>query len=86
MEGRMTTKLTLRLDNASIRMAKKTARTRGISLSRMVEDYFKSVARQEESRTKESPVLAEIAGVLYGRSDTEKLKAAYERHLAKKYM
>jgi len=52
----------------------------------MVEDYFKSVARQEESGTKESPVLAEIAGILYGRDDGEKLKAAYKKHLAKKYM
>lgn len=81
----MTTKLTLRLDKASIQRAKRAARTRGISLSRMVEDYFKSVAGQEERGIKESPVLSEITGVLMGKDSAEKLRASYKKHLAKKY-
>lgn len=79
----MTTKLTLRLDNTVIRKAKRTAQRRGVS--RMVEDYFKSVVRQQENRTIESPVLSEIAGVLSGRNDVEKLIAGYKKHLAEKY-
>ena len=81
----MTTKLTLRLDDTVIRKAKKTAQRRGVSLSRMVEDYFKSVVRQQENGAKESPVLSEIAGVLSGRNDAEKLTTRYRKHLTEKY-
>ncbi len=81
----MATKLTLRLDDAVIRKAKKTARTKGVSLSRMVEDYFKSVAKQEAREVRESPVLYEVAGVLSGKEDAAKLRAEYKKHLAGKY-
>ena len=81
----MTTKLTLRLDQSVIKKAKKTAKRRGVSLSRMVEDYFKSVARQQEEKTKESPVLSEIAGVLTTRSNAAKLISVYRKHLQEKY-
>lgn len=40
----MITKLNLRLDDTVIKKAKKTASRKGVSLSRMVEDYFKAVA------------------------------------------
>ena len=81
----MTTKLTLRLDKTVIRKAKKSAQRRGVSLSRMVEDYFKSVVGQQENRAKESPVLSEIAGVLSGTSSGSNLAAGYKKHLTEKY-
>jgi antitoxin component of RelBE/YafQ-DinJ toxin-antitoxin module len=81
----MTAKLTLRLDNTVIKKAKNTAQRRGVSLSRMVEDYFKSVARQQENPLAQSPVLSEIAGVLSGRNDVGKLIAEYKKHLTEKY-
>jgi antitoxin component of RelBE/YafQ-DinJ toxin-antitoxin module len=81
----MTTKLTLRLDDTVIKKAKKSARTKGVSLSRMVEDYFKSVASQERLEVKESPVLYEIAGVLSGKQDAAEKNAEYRKHLAEKY-
>jgi len=81
----MTTKLTLRLDQTVIKKAKKTAKKRGVSLSRMVEDYFKSVARQQEEQTTESPVLSEIAGVLTTSSKAEQLITGYKKHLEEKY-
>ncbi len=81
----MTTKLTLRLDDTVIRKAKRTARTKGVSLSRMVEDYFKSVAKQELHEVRESPVLYEVAGVLSGKKDGAQLRAGYRKHLAEKY-
>ena len=81
----MTTKLTLRLDDTVIRKAKKTARTKGVSLSRMVEDYFKSVAKQELHEVRESPVLYEVAGVLSGKHDAVQLRTGYRKHLAEKY-
>jgi hypothetical protein len=83
--ARMTTKLTLRLDDRVINKAKKTARTRGVSLSRMVEDYFKSVVDQESQEVRESPVLYEVSGVLSGKQDAAKLRAEYRKHLTEKH-
>ena len=81
----MTSKLTLRLDSKVISKAKKTARRRGVSVSRMVEDYFKSVARQQEAQSKESPVLSEISGVLSNKRTPDGLIAVYKNHLVEKY-
>ena len=81
----MTTKLTLRLDDTVIRKAKKTASRKGVSLSRMVEDYFKAVTNQETQEVRESPVLYEVAGVLAGKQDATQLRAGYRKHLAEKY-
>ncbi len=81
----MTTKLTLRLDDTVIRKAKKTASKKGVSLSRMVEDYFKSVGEQEQHEVRESPVLYEVSGVLSGKQDASQLRAGYRKHLAEKY-
>lgn len=81
----MTTKLTLRLDDAVIRKAKKTASTKGISLSRMVEDYFKAITDQEQQEVRESPVLYEVSGVLSGKQDAEQLRKEYRKRLAEKY-
>lgn len=81
----MSTKLTLRLDNRVIEKAKKKARKKGVSLSRMVEDYFKSVAEIEQNEVRESPVLYEIAGVLTGKTRAEKAKSEYRKHLSEKY-
>ena len=81
----MTTKLTLRLNDAVIRKAKKTASAKGVSLSRMVEDYFKAVADQERQEVRESPVLYEVSGVLSGKRDAAQLRADYRKHLAEKH-
>lgn len=81
----MTTKLTLRLNDRVIQRAKKKARSRGVSLSRMVEDYFRSVADQEAHEVRESPVLYEVAGVLSGKEGPTELRARYRKHLAEKY-
>lgn len=81
----MPTKLTLRLDDAVIKKAKKSARTKGVSLSRMVEDYFKSIAKQEQMEVRESPVLYEISGVLSGKQDIAEKRTEYRKHLAEKY-
>ncbi len=81
----MTTKLTLRLDGTVIRKAKKSASTRGVSLSRMVEEYFKAIADQERHEVRESPVLYEVSGVLSGKHDAVQLRAEYRKYLAEKY-
>ena len=81
----MATKLTLRLDEKVIRQAKETARSKGVSLSRIVEDYFKSLAVRKEKEAPESPVLSEISGVLSTGMGMRKLRAGYRKHLQEKY-
>jgi len=81
----MTTKLTLRLDDKLIDQAKKTARARGVSLSRIVEDYFRSLVVRREAETLESPVLTEISGVLSSGSVPKKYRTEYRKHLEEKY-
>jgi hypothetical protein len=44
----MTTKLTLSLDDKIIAHAKRTARKRGKSLSKMVEEYFRSIPGKKD--------------------------------------
>jgi len=81
----MTTKLTLRLDEKLIDQAKKTARAKGVSLSRIVEDYFRSLVARKEKETPESPVLTEISGVLSSSAVSKKFRAEYRKHLEGKY-
>ncbi len=81
----MNAKLTLRLDKEIIRKAKRIAWSKGISLSRLVEDYFKLVVVPVQSRVRETPVLHEIAGVVSGRTKTVKAQTEYRKHLAEKY-
>lgn len=81
----MATKLTLRLDDKLIKQAKERARSKGVSLSRIVEDYFRSLALRKEKEIPESPVLSEISGVLSTRMGTRKLRVEYRKHLQEKY-
>jgi len=81
----MSTKLTLRLDDKLINNAKKAARSRGVSLSKMVGDYFNTISSQQKKEIQESPVLSEISGILPPRTDAKKLVKRYKRHLEEKY-
>ena len=81
----MPTKLTLRLDDKLIRQAKVAARSKGVSLSRIVEDYFRALAVQKEKEEPESPVLSELSGVLSTGMGAKKLRADYKKHLQEKY-
>lgn len=81
----MTTKLTLRLDDELIRQAKKTAKNKGVSLSRIVEDYFRSLTILEKKVTMESMVLSEISGVLSSGAGTKNPREEHRKHLEEKY-
>jgi hypothetical protein len=81
----MSTKLTLRLDDKLINNAKKAARSRGVSLSKMVGDYFNTISSQQKKEIQESPVLSEISGILPPRTDVKTLIKSYKRHLEEKY-
>ena len=82
----METKLTLRLNDKVIERAKKYARKRKISLSRMIEAYLDSLTR-EKSREKETditPLVESLSGVIDLPSDFDYRKE-YRDHLTKKY-
>lgn len=81
----MSTKLTLLLEDSLIRNAKKTARSKGVSLSRMVADYFRSMESQQKKIKVESPVLSEISGILSNKKDTRKLLSDYKNRILGKY-
>ncbi len=78
-------KLILRLNDSVIKQARKTAQNKGVSLSRMVEDYFKSIAAQKTRDVWESPVLYEVAGVLTGKQNAAGLRGRYRNHVTEKY-
>jgi len=82
----MGTKLTLRVDEKLIKVSKRIARSKRVSLSRMVSDYFKSLSTQEKKEITESPVLSEIAGILPSRADSKKLLKNYKKHIEDKYL
>lgn len=75
----MTRKLTLSVEATVIERAKRFARERGTSVSRMVESYLELVSRAPGSRP-EPPVLRRLRSSLKGvRVET------YHRHLREKY-
>ena len=66
----MKSKLTLRLDEDLKEQAKRLAEKRGVSVSRLVEDYFRLLHGQAggEDRSSEDSDLSQITG---GRTDPE---------------
>jgi dsDNA-specific endonuclease/ATPase MutS2 len=83
----MDAKLTLKLDSEVIEKAKAYAEDRGESLSRMVENYFLGLTREQRRERDEAEprgVVAELAGLLAGAEIGDE-KAAYAEYLSKKY-
>jgi len=82
----MSTKLTLRLDEKLISKTKTTARAKGVSLSKMVSDYFQSVSAQQKKEAPASPILSEVAGIMSFRKENRKLLKTYKKHIEEKYL
>ncbi len=78
----MQTKLTLRLDAELIERAKRHARARHKSLSRMVADYFAALEK-EDLPTELPPLTRSLRGLLKEKGLDE---SAYHRHLEEKYL
>ncbi len=76
----MQTKLTLRMDEELIRIAKDFARSSGKSLSRIVADYFALLGRENQD-AEMSHVVRSLKGSLRG-ADTE----TDQRYLEDKYL
>lgn len=77
-------KLTLLIGRKNIHQAKRFAKQQGTSLSRMVENLFARIARQDHE-SKISPLVNEISGVLSLSGSTHDLRESYHKHLDKKY-
>ncbi len=74
----MSSKLTLSVDGRVAERAKRFARQRGTSVSRLVEDYLTVVSGNSE-RAEAPPILGRLQGSLKGVDP-----AQYRRHLKKK--
>ncbi|WP_456087084.1 DUF6364 family protein [Parabacteroides sp.] len=83
----METKLTLRLNESIIEKAKEYARSRNMSLSKMVEQYLDSVVSTNDISSKQielTPLVKELSGVLKVPADFD-YKNDYSDYLENKY-
>lgn len=82
----METKLTLKLEARSIGRAKRYIRThRGNSLSKLVENYFNQLTKEEPAREERiPPIVASLAGVA-SKGRTRETEKEYTRYLIEKY-
>ena len=76
----MVATLTLSVDKEIVVRARRYAKERGTTVSRLVEVYLDSVSRPMKNRGCDTPVFNEIRGVLRGGDIDDD-----REHLAKKY-
>jgi hypothetical protein len=74
----METKLTLKLDQAVIKSAKKYAENNNRSLSKLVEDYFKNLSEENIREEEYPPLIKKISGII-SESDLKKLSKDDDR-------
>ncbi len=79
----MNTKLTLRMDENTVRKAKMEAKRRGKSVSRMVAEFIESIGLQQNSEKELPPTTASLVGILKGKEISEE---DYKTHLREKYL
>ncbi len=82
----MEAKLTLKLDSGAIRRAKSYVRShRGTSLSRLVENYFNSLARESMPRKDRiPPIVSSLVGAAK-RTRRMNVEKEYTNYLIEKY-
>ena len=74
-------KLTLSVDDRVVSRAKKYAKRRGVSVSKMVEDYLAAVTDPPPAAVGDTPILQSLRGILKGADVGE-----YRKHLETKYL
>lgn len=80
----MVSKLTLSMNSKVIETAKKYAEKEGISLSKLVEEYFGKITAHQVSKTKKS--LMELKGILGPVSPDFDYKKAVRDHVYEKHV
>ena len=78
----MNSKLTLRMDDGLIALAKAEAAQRGKSVSQMVGEFFDLLGHTKIPVQKLPPVTSSIRGILEDSSFSEE---SYKKHLQEKY-
>ncbi|MBC8207311.1 MAG: antitoxin [Kiritimatiellales bacterium] len=78
----MNSKLTLRIDDGLIALAKAEAAQRGKSVSQMVGEFIDLLGHVKAPAQKIPPVTASLRGVLKGVPASEE---SYKKHLREKY-
>lgn len=84
----MNTKLTLTVDQAVIEEAKKYAKSNGRSLSKIIEEYLKSLIRKSDdpSEFEVSPLVQSLWGSVKPLPESKDYKELLEDELVKKYL
>lgn len=80
----MDTKLTIKLDRTIIEKAKKYAKSKNISLSRIIESYLNAITRDEIQNEEISPLVRSLSGIIEI-PDKFDFKKDYTDHLLNKY-
>jgi hypothetical protein len=81
----MEAKLTLKLDKGVIENAKEYAKKKNISLSRMVERYFRAVIEKKQDKEKKySPLVEELSGIINLDKNFD-FREDYTNYLIEKY-
>ena len=80
----MNTKLTLSIDGKTVSRAKRYAKARNRSLSKLVESYLQAVTEEEAGEAESTPLVAELSGVVSAAS-TKDRRSGYAAYLAEKY-
>ena len=79
----MKRKLTLRMDDEAIERAKEYAAERGISVSKLVENFFEVLEKTGEDDAEMSPLVKSLWGTLEGEDLSEE---DYREHLEEKHL
>lgn len=80
----MDTKLTLSLDKKVIEQAKKYAKKKNISLSKLIEAYLSKTSFQEKDEPVISPLVKSLSGILKLPKGFDR-KKGYSDYLSEKY-
>ncbi|MDR3714494.1 MAG: DUF6364 family protein [Puia sp.] len=80
----MDTKLTLSLDKKVIEQAKRYAKNKNISLSKLIEGYLNKVSLTERAEPEISPLVKSLSGIMDLPKGYDR-KKDYGSFLAKKY-
>ena len=81
---KMDTKLTLKFNKSVISQAKKYAKEKNISLSKLIENYLQALTIDQEEETKISPLVESLSGVI--KDSNADYKKDYKNYLSKKYI
>jgi hypothetical protein len=82
----MTTKLTLSIESSVIEQAKNYAKAHNKSLSRLIENYLKSLSEPKEAHVQEPSILYGLKGSFSDNDATQTDQEVLQHALSNKYL